>query len=769
MIGPNAASSIVYFGDSDPSSNVVSNHTVQLGTATTVGTMVINTINATLGGYNFSSNTTTARVLTLSGTGGAYLTVAGNQSNIIGNNTSDPVDITLASNLTLSNNDSKAIGLTLGNTTGTAETFVNGGCTTTVTGTGNTVVDMIMSGTGGLIDSGLGNLVLNEANTYTGNTTLNSGFLQAGSNTAVGNGTSNLVINGGNLGAIGGSRTLANALFINGNFGVGNVDGSNLTLTGNGVLGAGNETMTVASGIRTTLSGVLSGTGNFTMAGPGNLTITNGNSTFTGSFGVSGGNVFVGVGNTSANGVGNDGLTIGATSTGNNTLGTGNVSVSGGELQFVTGSSFNATTSIASGANLTVSGTGVINLTNGNVGTNAGFTQNGNFTDSSTGNSTISVTKNYVMGPNTNLTQSNGTLNLTEAAFSTTGGSGTNATISVSNGSVMNINTSANSGGNVTLGQYDSLTADGATTQVNITGGNNTQVDFNGTVTVSNGGTVLVQAGNRTNGTFFTNTTLVNGGTGATQGSVVIESGNLTIDTNTHFANTPGLTFDVATNNTLYGSGTNTSITNLGVVTIANRNNAVTTIDGTTVNNIQATRIVISSGTLMSGASNLIDNSTPMTLAGGTWNTNDKSEVLGTLTLSSASIIQMGGSGTSSNIISYADSSGQTWVTGQSNLLYVTSWNGTLTTGGGTDQLIFGNSTTALTSAELNQIKFVNPAGLAAGTYDATILSDGEVVPTSTVFVPVPEPGTYAAGGTLAALAAWWEWRRRRTKALAGK
>jgi len=63
------------------------------------------------------------------------------------------------------------------------------------------------------------------------------------------------------------------------------------------------------------------------------------------------------------------------------------------------------------------------------------------------------VTKNYVMGPSTNLTQSGGTLNLTEAAFSTTGGSGTNSTISVSNGSVMNINTSANSGGNVTLGQ----------------------------------------------------------------------------------------------------------------------------------------------------------------------------------------------------------------------------------------------------------------------------------------------------------------------------
>jgi len=130
----------------------------------------------------------------------------------------------------------------------------------------------------------------------------------------------------------------------------------------------------------------------------------------------------------------------------------------------------------------------------------------------------------------------------------------------------------------------------------------------------------------------------------------------------------------------------------------------------------------------------------------------------------------MGGAGSSSNIINYADSSAETWVSGQSNLLYVTSWNGTLTTGGGTDQLIFGSQPTRpLTTSELNQIKFVNPVGLAAGTYDATILSDGEVVPTSTVFVPVPEPGTYAAGGTLAVLAAWWEWRRRRTKTQAGK
>jgi len=112
---------------------------------------------------------------------------------------------------------------------------------------------MTMSGTGGVTMDGTGLLAFNDTNSYTGNTTLMQGTLQLGNTTAIGTGS--LVIDGGVLQAQGASRTLTNALFINGGFGVGNADGSNLTLSGTGVLGSGNETVTVASGVGVTLSG----------------------------------------------------------------------------------------------------------------------------------------------------------------------------------------------------------------------------------------------------------------------------------------------------------------------------------------------------------------------------------------------------------------------------------------------------------------------------------------------------------------------------------
>jgi autotransporter-associated beta strand protein len=764
-IGPNSSGSIAYFGDTDGSGNTVANTSIVLGNTTTntgvtVGTMIIT---GNVSAYSFSSANATVRSLTLTGTGGAFLTVAGNQSNVIGSNSTNAIGITLGSNLTISNNDSNTTGLTLGNVTGTAQTFTNGGCTTTVTGTGNTVVDMVMTGSGGLTDSGTGNLVLNKADTYTGNTTLNSGFLQMGSNTSVGNGTSNLTINGGTLGAIGGNRTAANAYSINSSFDVGNVDGSNLTLSGSGVLAAGNETLTVDSGIGATLSGVVSGSGNLTAGGPGNLTVTDGANTFSGNFGVTGGNVFVGVGNsTSIVGNHTTGLTMGAASTGNNSLGTGNVTVSGGELQFMSGTSFNATTTLATGASLVISGTGVANLTNGNIGTNDNFVDNGTIADSSTGNSTIHVNGNYTMNAGSSLTLSAGTLNLTpNGNFTTSGNATSSANISATSGSTLNINTSGGSG-NFTLGTNDTLTADGSGTQVDVTAKSTSQINFNGTVVVSNNAQVVVSANNTVLGG---GPVLMNGGDSTTAGTLVVQSGNLTVNANSShaFANSPNVQFNGVS--TFYGGAANTSITNLGTVTV---NGGTVTLDGNTVDNLQGKNILIQSGgTLINGASNQIENNTGMTLAGGTWNVSNGnatagfSEVLGSLTLSSTSTLVLG---KSQSIINYASSSGQTWGTTYSSLMYVDNWNGTLTTGGGSDQLIFGNTSTALTTAQLNQIKFVNPTGLAAGTYNAVILSDGEVIP-GTAFVPVPEPGTYAAGGTLAVLAAWWEWRRRRLTA----
>jgi hypothetical protein len=78
------------------------------------------------------------------------------------------------------------------------------------------------------------------------------------------------------------------------------------------------------------------------------------------------------------------------------------------------------------------------------------------------------------------------------------------------------------------------------------------------------------------------------------------------------------------------------------------------------------------------------------------------------------------------SVVHFADSSSMTWS--NDSVLIIANWSGSLF-GGGAQQIIFGNSSTALTAAQLPQIQFQNPASLAAGTYPARILSSGEIVP----------------------------------------
>jgi hypothetical protein len=84
--------------------------------------------------------------------------------------------------------------------------------------------------------------------------------------------------------------------------------------------------------------------------------------------------------------------------------------------------------------------------------------------------------------------------------------------------------------------------------------------------------------------------------------------------------------------------------------------------------------------------------------------------------------------------LTFADSSAISW-TGN---LVIYGWNGNFGTGGGSSQLFFGNSASALTPTQLSQITFDGFTGSVA-----SILSTGEVV-------PIPEPfavlGVAAAG-----------------------
>lgn len=126
-----------------------------------------------------------------------------------------------------------------------------------------------------------------------------------------------------------------------------------------------------------------------------------------------------------------------------------------------------------------------------------------------------------------------------------------------------------------------------------------------------------------------------------------------------------------------------------------------------------------------------------LTLAGGTWDERTSGQQLGPLQVSSAynvtnALLSLPAGNC---ILHFGDSSAVTWTGGAT--LLITNWAGS-TQGGGQHQIIFGSSSSALTTAQLNDIVFTNPAGFPTGRYPAQILSSGEIVPGTATTTPPP-------------------------------
>jgi hypothetical protein len=140
-----------------------------------------------------------------------------------------------------------------------------------------------------------------------------------------------------------------------------------------------------------------------------------------------------------------------------------------------------------------------------------------------------------------------------------------------------------------------------------------------------------------------------------------------------------------------------------------------------------ASNIQVDSGATFHHQGGALISSGMLTLANGNWEANTNKQILGKLLLGMApapnSCITFP-NGSSS--LSFANSSSITWA-GQA-VLTIEHWNGSLG-GGGLHQLFFGGDSRGLTAQQLAHIRFHNPAG-ASGTYPASILPTGEVVPT---------------------------------------
>jgi Immunoglobulin domain/Peptidase_C39 like family/WD40-like Beta Propeller Repeat len=155
--------------------------------------------------------------------------------------------------------------------------------------------------------------------------------------------------------------------------------------------------------------------------------------------------------------------------------------------------------------------------------------------------------------------------------------------------------------------------------------------------------------------------------------------------------------------------------------------------------------IVNAGGILLLGAANQIGDAVPMTLGGGTFQSAGFSETLGTLKVTANSVIDLGAA---SSVLTFAASSGVSWTT--STTLSISNWNGSIT-GGGAERVLFGSNSAGLSSAQVGQIRFVNPPGFPAGSYAAAILGTGEVVPYTAVPIITlqPQDKTGVIGSTI--------------------
>lgn len=235
--------------------------------------------------------------------------------------------------------------------------------------------------------------------------------------------------------------------------------------------------------------------------------------------------------------------------------------------------------------------------------------------------------------------------------------------------------------------------------------------------------------------------TLVDGSTG-TLGLTKAGASNLTLSGGNTFSGTTTvaagtLTVAATSGNRALGGTAQVAVNNGGALLFvsANQMNATTPAP------------VILGSTTGSGTALLSTSAGTGTSSQGTSTTVG----LGALTLQASATIDLVGT----NVLHFAAST----TAAAGAILSILDWNGTPTTGGGAEAILFGSGTDGL--GFLSQVQFSNPVGYDPGNYTAVFASgnNGEIVPGSPI--PVPEPTT-VCGGLLLVGGALWRGRKIR-------